>query len=389
MTNFFSWLLGKMGVTKLQKNEIPVKEIVTAWQELQVRELAFWSCVNLVADVVGKCEFQTYLGGKEVKRGEHYLWNYEPNVNQSSTVFLHKLIGNLFSRNEALVIPTKGREGLDGLVVADEWTIKGQYPAKQNQYTGVVVGQVQYRKTFDEEEVLHFQLHGKDIRPILNGLYNSYQELMAACMANYQWDHGRHMIVHVDSAAQGNEEAAKVLMETVNKQVKPFLRSPAAVLPEQNGYTYRDAGGNGASTSRDIRDMVNDIFDFTANGFGIPPVLLTGQVEGTQDAVKLLLTRCIDPLCDQLAEEIVRKRYGLTEWEKGNYLRIDTSAAQHFDMFGSADAVDKLISSGAFSINEVRERAGKERIDAPWADQHFITKNYSTVNGLLTALEGE
>lgn len=49
-------------------------------------------------------------------------------------------------------------------------------------------------------------------------------------------------------------------------------------------------------------------------------------------------------------------------------------------------AIDKLISSGAFCINDIRELVGEPPIDEPWAKQHFMTKNYSTVSELLKAL---
>lgn len=44
-------------------------EIKAALEEFQIRELCFWSCVNLVADLVGRCEVRTYVQHKEVRAG--------------------------------------------------------------------------------------------------------------------------------------------------------------------------------------------------------------------------------------------------------------------------------------------------------------------------------
>jgi phage portal protein BeeE len=49
--------------------------------------MAFWSAVNIVANAVSKCEFKTFLNGKEDKGKEYYLWNIEPNKNQNSSDF--------------------------------------------------------------------------------------------------------------------------------------------------------------------------------------------------------------------------------------------------------------------------------------------------------------
>lgn len=363
------------------------EELYEAWREVQVREMAFWSCVNLIANAVGKCEFKTYRNQKSIIGAEYYLWNFEPNTNQNSTAFIHKLIAQLYSKNEALVIQTKKRDGTEGLVVADSWDCPDHYPSKQDKYHNVTVGNVTYNKTFSESDVLHFTLNHKNVKTVVDGVYASYSKLIDATMKWYQKDHGNHWIVHINRSAQGKDDET-ILRAMVENQFRPFINSNGAVLPETEGYEYRDVSKGGGSTSRDMRAMIDDIFDYYANAFGIPPVLLKGQVEGTIDAVKLWLTTCIDPLCDQLAEEITRKRYGFEEWSNGNFLKVDTSAILHFDMFDAADAVDKLISSGFVSINEVRAAAGQDRIEEPWAGVHFITKNYSTVEDLLTMLKG-
>lgn len=107
--------------------------------------------------------------------------------------------------------------------------------------------------------------------------------------------------------------------------------------------------------------------------------MVKGTVEGTADANHRFLTYCIDPLCDQLQEEINRKRYGYEEWKHGNYLRVDSSSIIHFDIFENAANVEKLIGSGAFTINDVRRAAGQSAIPEPWADEHFMTLNISTM----------
>lgn len=99
------------------------------------------------------------------------------------------------------------------------------------------------------------------------------------------------------------------------------------------------------------------------------------------------LTTCIDPLCDQLQEEINRKRYGKEAYLRGDYLQIDTSTIIHFDMFQNAGNVEKLIGSGAFSINDVLAAAGQPRIREPWADAHWLTLNISPIDQAARTVE--
>lgn len=111
----------------------------------------------------------------------------------------------------------------------------------------------------------------------------------------------------------------------------------------------------------------------------IPIVLVNGKVEATGDANKRFLTSVIDPLADQWQEEINRKRYGFEAWKRGTYMRVDTSAILHFDIFEAAASVEKIIGSAMTTVNDVRRAAGMEPITEPWADEHYMTKNIATV----------
>jgi hypothetical protein len=116
--------------------------------------------------------------------------------------------------------------------------------------------------------------------------------------------------------------------------------------------------------------------------------LLRGDVQGTKDAVDNFLTFCIDPLVDMLQEEINRKRNGYSGMSKGNYLKIDTKQIRHVDVLSVSTAVDKLIGSGAFCVNDIRELCGESIINEPWAYTHYITKNYMPFEEALAAQNG-
>lgn len=383
--NFFRWLLGN---GKTEPVEVTCKELFDAAQEYQIRELSFWVCANMVANALGRCEFRTYRNNQEIREREYYLWNVSPNVNQNSSAFLHKLVAKLYQDNEALVVNTMSRGDLDALVVADSWQRQDDWPSRQNEYAGIMVGDYTYKYTVYENQVIHLKLNHQNIRPIINGLYQSYYRMVSAAMKAYTWGHGQHWKVHVNQLAQGNKDWTENFQAMIAAQVKPFLESDGAILPEFDGYTYENVGGQGTGDTRDIRAMIEDVFDFTARGFLIPTVLTNGSIEGTTDANTRFLTNCIDPLADQLQEEINRKRYGYDGWRKGNYLKVDTSSIIHFDMFANAANVEKLVGSGAFTINDVRRGAGETPINEAWANSFFMTKNISSMDALTRPMEG-
>lgn len=372
--------------------EVSCRELLEAAQEYQVRELCFWICVNMIANAIGRCEVRTFRGGEEVRNEEYYMWNVAPNRNQSSTAFWHKVVAKLYEENEVLIVPGELSGGMDTMLVADDWAEPEEWPSRQNEYRDVRVGNFQFQYPLYENNVLHLRLHHKNMAPVLQGLYQSYWRLVEAARRHYEWHHGQHWKVHVSQVAGGKDGWAEEFQRMIEAQVKPFLDSNGAILPEFDGYEYTNAGSQSVGDSRDIRNLIEDIFEFTARGFLIPAVLVNGKIEGTQDANTRFLTTCIDPLCDQLQEEITRKRYGYSGWRSGSFVRVDSSSIIHFDMFANAANIEKLVGSAAFSVNDILRAANQPTINEPWADAHWLTKNISAMDDvarMMSAQKGE
>ena len=374
---FFEFLRSRTGKTGMREVDI-CTELMACAQEYAVREMCLHVCINMIAHALGRCEVRTFIGRKETRAQEYYLWNVEPNVNQNSTAFWHKLAYYLVTENEALVISTRRRDGLDAVVIADDWEPPKEYPAAQREYRKVRVGEVTYDKTFRESDVLHLKLNHLNVKPVMDAMYQSYSRLYDAAVKAQLWGKGQHWKVHIDRMASGDEGFAQEFNDYLKDQIKPFLSSNGAILPEFDGYRFENVSQKDGRTnedSRDIRALVDDIMDFTCSGLLIPSVLAKGKVEATADARNRFLTDCVDPICDQLQEEITRKRYGFAAWQKGDYVRVDSSSIQHFDLFANAPNVEKLVGSGAFTINDILRAANQEPINEPWADQHFLTLN--------------
>ena len=174
----------------------------------------------------------------------------------------------------------------------------------------------------------------------------------------------------------------------LEKTVVPFLKSNAGVLPEFDGYDYSVMDFGSSTQSDEIRKITEDIFSMTARAFLIPVVLINGNVEGTADANKRFLTYVIDPLCDQIQEELNRKRYGYESWRSGSYVRVDSSSIIHFDVFENASNIEKVVGSGVFSLNDVLRAANQPAIPEDWANRHYMTLNISAMGEQTRQLEG-
>ncbi len=379
-----SWLSKKFsgGSVPLSGEELNMylDEIVS---EIHIREMAFWSTVNLIANAVSKCEFKTYVRGAETKGAEYYTWNISPNLNQNSSGFIHKWISTLYRENECLIIEQNGQ-----LLVADSF-VRKKYALFEDAFTQVTVGDFTFNKTFYQSDVLYWELSEMDMRKVVNALYGSYAKLITYSMQAYQKSRGTKGIFNYDTLPVAGTPEKEAFDSLINEKFKKFMESGNAVLPLGKGQSYTDIGSKtySSESTRDIRSLIDDISDFTAKAFGVPPTLIRGDVQGVSNAVDQLLTFCIDPLCDMLQEEINRKRIGQTEFLKGTKVQIDTKVIKHIDLLSVATSIDKLISSGCFTINDIRKTVGDEPINEDWANQFFMTKNYATVEELLKSLE--
>ena len=380
---FFDLFKKKSEISEAAGVKAECEEFEKDAREFVIREMCFQVCVNMIANAVARCEFKTFLQGKEDRDFEYFMLNVEPNINENSTVFWHKVIEKLYRKNECLIISTKTRDGRECLVVADRWDDGSKYPSKMNEYSAVKVGDMTYQKTFKENEVLHLKLNEKNILPALKELTRSYEKMLGSAKRVYLRQNGQKYKVHVDAIASAAPNFAEKFAEIMKTQAKPFMDSENAVLPEFDGYTWSEFGsGESTGTSEEVRKLTEDIFNATARAMLIPAVLVNGTVEGTADANERFLTYVIDPLCDQIQEENNRKRYGFDAWKNGSYMRVDSSSILHFDLFKNAANVEKLIGSGMCSINDALRAANQEPINEDWANQHFMTLNISNIRAL-------
>ena len=390
---FISWLSGVLGL-----NSIPISsadwcsdpKIDELYANWQIRELAFESAVNLIANFISKCEFKTKRDGKQVKDREWYLWNVEPNKNQSSSAFIQKIIHELYRKNEALIVSVTNAAQEESLLVADSFT-RRQYALYYDVFESVKAGNFTFSKAFTSNEVIYLRLNEGNIKKIVDSVFASYSKLIAYSMDAFRKSRGRRATLQIDNMHGGKEEDINKFFEMMQSRFKAFFDADNAVMPLPNGYKYDELQSKtySSESTRDIRALIDDVMDFTARGFGIPPVLLRGDVAGINDALDLMLTTCIDPLVDKLQEEINRKRNGYGAMKSGTWLTIDTTAIKHIDILSVAPSIDKLISSGVQSVNDILTLIGQQPIDEDWANKHFITKNYVGLDEAMNAQGGD
>lgn len=354
-----------------------IEKISDESTKLAIEEFAINVAINLIAGCISKCEFKTYLNNKEVKGDEYYMWNVEPNKNQNSSEFIQEFVYKLLYRNEVLIVEVNNQ-----LIIADSF-YQNEYALYENVFENVTRKDFSFNRKFKMSEVLYFRNSNKDIKVLVSNLNNGYRELLDMAIGKYKRSGGRKGIAKLESISKGDEEQKRRIDELFERRFKKYFESENAVLSLPKGVEYEEKNGEGSKKSTsdmvDIQNLTREIFDRVGQGFKIPPALMRGDVADIGKITDNFLTFCADPIVDMINEEINRKRYGKAIL-KGSKLEIDTTCIKHIDIFSVAEKIDKLISSGMYSIDGLLEKVGDIPLKTEWSEKHWITKNYSEIN---------
>lgn len=348
--------------------------------KIHYREIAINTAINLIANALVRSKFYTYEKGKRVFKNNYYLFNVAPNMNQNSTEFNHRLVSDLVNNNEVLVVMID-----DQMFIADSF-VKKEFALRENIYTDVQIGELKLTKSFIESEVLFYKLNNSKMREIIDSLYADYGKLIAASTRSYLRGNAIRGIVDVETTGALTDDQQKARENLFTVQFKNFLEAEGgSILPLTKGLTYTEVksnSGNGA-TSRDVRAIIDDMFDIVATALHIPKGLLKGDLADVSGQVDAFLMFCINPIAELINDENNRKIYTKEEYLERTYLRVDTTMVKYVDPTSIATALDKLLSSGTTTIDENRTSIGLEPTNEPWAQEHFITKNYQEIKNYL------
>lgn len=339
------------------------------------RKFAIETCIDLIANAMSKAEFKSYEDGKNKKNEMYYRLNVAPNGKTNATEFRKKMIRRLIFYNEVLVVSPSSKSS--ELFIADSWNLT-EYGLKEDVFSQVQVNKIVLDRTFKESEVIYIKYADENIRQLVDAYYSAYGKLISSAMNVYKRSNARRYVLKGNLFRPQDDSTQGQINEMMTSQFKAFMEADNAgsVFQLQEGYELEDFSGNFQSNSRDIKNLIDDIYEMTAAAFHVPKNLLKGDMSGLSDQVDAFLMFEILPIAELIQDAFNATVYDMEEYLAGNYLRVDTTMIKIVSFKDLVEASDKGVGSGAFTINEARERVGNDRVDDPRADKIYITKNY-------------
>lgn len=376
-----NWLEKRIDLSDVKSAETIIGNIE---DRLSTKALAFHLATSYIADTISKCEIKRFVNGELVKDKFYYLLNVSPNLNENASQFKSKLIFKLFNEGEALIFENGGY-----FYVADSF-IKEENPLKGDKFTNIALNNETKTFTRKSSDVFYFKLDEGKLKTLINSMLDDYSEILKYAIASYKSSNDDKYKLVLDEIKAGDKEFNEKFESVVKKQLENFLNNPKVVYPQFKGYNLeRISKGDGKTDSTDIRNIRKEIFEATAEAFKMPVTMLYGNMTNANEIVSSYVTFRIDPLAKMISEELTRKTSTMEDYLKGTYMDVDTTNVLHTDIFAIADKIDKLIASGVYCVDEVREKLGDSKLNNNFSKQHWITKNYSRIEDVLSGKTSE
>ncbi|EPW8749328.1 TPA: phage portal protein [Staphylococcus aureus] len=352
--------------------------IVSASKKTHIKRLAINSCIELIAKTVSQVEFRIKDNNKYTKDSMYYKLNVKPNINESATQFWQKAIYKLLYDNELLIIQNDSED----LLVADSYQVT-EYAHVPNIYSQVRIGDFEYTRTFNSNDVIHIKYNNENSESILNELYGDYGDLFARFIEFQMRKSQVRSIVKIDSKWGNDKERRAKVNKFIQDIYQNFKDKSFAIVPEQEGIQYKEQTLSQAANSVDDVDKVGKQFlNNCAIKFGIPVQLLTGDIAEVDQNMKRFIKMTIKPLLQLIVTELNAKLFDEKQYLNDSKIIANTLPITFDSIFDMANQIDKLVASSVFVGNEIRRELGYEESKDELMNEHLVTKNYQTLKQL-------
>lgn len=352
--------------------EEEINMFINDTNRIHMKRLAVDTCVSFLARTIAQSRFNVRNGKDYIKDELYYKLSVRPNKNQTATTFWETFVNNLIYENECLIIVSDD----DHLIIADSF-VHNKYALYEDTYTNVLVGDHEYQRTFKQSEVIHIKYRNDKLMPLIDSLFNDYGSLFGSILASQKRKNQIRATVDVNTKTAQTKDGQSKLQNFINRVYGAISSKDVAIIPQQEGYTYNEqsSGNSGGQSVDEINKVTNGYFNQIAMAIGIPISLVYGDMADVEKQTKNFIRFTVNPLLKKLENEINAKFFTKDEFLKGE--RVEVKAVSYYDIVDIAASIDKLISSGFATGNEVRKEVGWDESDDPNLDKHYITKNYS------------
>lgn len=349
--------------------------------------------INLIAKTIAKTEIQVYAkkNNKKIEKVKDDLYwrlNIQPNHNENGTAFAYKLATKLLVDKRALVIINKTNKGSKLLYVADTFKVSKDILYSKRFYDITLSddegNKMDVRNIYNTENAIYFSIKNKSLKTATESYKINSSKILSTIQKKYIKSNVMKWKLKKPGGQptlQDAETGKTISHEDYKKKITEGLISEEdAIIMLSEAFDLMNLNKENSQSLADYKDMIKIIGDSVANRYDIPLDIFYGTKTEKSTGTNDFITFAVDPYYEILEDGFNIGFIGKESYLKGEMVKYNRHCIQHKDILESASGIDKLRGDG-FSRNEVNDFIGLPRIDEKWADKHYITKNYGTVEG--------
>ncbi|PET37547.1 phage portal protein [Bacillus cereus] len=373
------WISDVLNKNKEIKFMFDVDMFIDTANRVHMKRLAIDTCISLLGRTISQSEFRVKNGEEFEKNELYYRLNVRPNKNMTASTFWEIFIRKLVYDNECLAIQADDGD----LLIADDFE-HNEYAVFEDTFTNVTVKDYQFKRSFKQSEVIHLKYRNDKLSPLIDGLFADYGDLFGRILSSQKRKNQIRGVVDMDMIGAKTQEQVDKLQKFIDDMYQAIGKKDIAIVPQQKGIEYKEVyngSANGPSVE-EINKVTNGFLNQVAMAMGIPTALIYGEMADVEKQTKNYMLFTVKPLLKKISDEANVKFFEKEEYLLGK--KIEVKAVSYQSIFDLATSIDKLISSSAFTGNEIRLEVGYEISDDRNLNTHHITKNYTK----LTESEG-
>lgn len=354
--------------------------IAVDMEKLNLSKLAIEKAIMMIAKAIAKSDILIQTESKEKNKKEYRL-NVQPNDHECGTVFWTKVVKQLLTEQEALIIPLN-----DKYYRATSWSHTNEVTLKRT-YKDVMLScggeNFTNSSTFQSDEVIHLRYDNARIRLYLQNVVGQFDKTMDSINAMMQLSSqprfklklGTNALSFREKQADGTDKV--MTKDQYVLKIKKLLTSDALeVLTEQENASVEQLQINTAVKAEELTKMALQINNEVANAFDIPEAVFNGNITEKSDATNEFITYAVSPVAEVINDTLTAYVVGEDDYcSKNEKVMVWLARFKHVDVVDSAVNLDKLRGIG-FHLDEIREMVGYPLLNTEFSTERALTKNY-------------
>lgn len=350
--------------------------------------------IDLIAKTISKCEIEVYSRNsktgkiQETRNDTYWRLNIQPNYNENGTMFMYKLITKLLIDKKALIVINRDATNSKLLYVADDFIMSNSI-LYGKVFSDVTMSDddgnsILMKKKYNQEDSIYYSLKNSNLTSAKDDFKSNSSKILNATIKSFiranipKWRLKRpgSQPTMIDA-----ETKQPISYEEYKKKITEGLFSDEeSIVMLSDLFDLINLNKDNNKNLNDYDSNVKQICDTVARNWNIPLDIFYGSKTEKSTGNNDFITFAVDPYFELLEDGFNITLVGKKDYLKGEYIKINKYSITHKDAIESADGVYKLMGEG-FSRNEVNKFLGLPRIEEPWADEHYITKNQEKVKG--------